>query len=126
MNIIKKFFATHKALSVAEIEREADCPLNTVNAFLSGQRGMPVKHTINVVAVLARYGFQPKGWRLEYDDLTRTFIAEKPVPDTEIQSEEVEPGHFQYKVAYYRELIGDVFDLIDWMETIQEEEEEKE
>lgn len=119
MNCIQDFFKTHPALSVAEIERETGCALNTLNNFLGNHRGFPVKHTINLVAVLIRYGFQPGGWRLEYDSDTRTFVAEKPIPDRDIESIETKES-FEYKVPMYRELIGDVFDLLDFLESTEQ------
>lgn len=100
MNVIQEFFSTHPAVSIAEIEREVGCPLNTVRNYLYGQRGMPVKHTYNLVVVLSRYGFEPGGWQFT------------PAPG---EGPEAFLAH-KYTFVHPAEVLEDVFQLIDFLE----------
>lgn len=105
MNIIHEFFDTHKAISVSEIEREIECCTNTLRNFLYNTRGFPVKHTASLVAVLAKYGFSPQGCVVQHHT-GETFTILSPVEDK------------AKKAVYMRQEIEDVFDLIDWLESL--------
>lgn len=116
MNVLQLFFKEHPAISIRQIEAEVECPPNTLRNYLYDYRGFPVKHTIGLVSVLIKYGFQPGGWKLEHDELTSSFTASRPIPDKDQEVRETEDGGFEYYIPHYRTLIGDVHDLIDFLE----------
>ena len=114
---IANFLRDRPAISVSQIEREADLPRNTIQNYMNGARETwPMRHTWPLTIVLCRYGFKVKGWRFSYDEAIDTFFIERQL-DKEaevIEHEQDGRSWFEYKVSFTRHLISDPMDLIEF------------
>lgn len=108
-NELIKYFQTHPAISITQIEIAA-MGKKTGNLARFIKNGyIPNKHHWSLLRVLSGYGFKPGGWEYTWLEDTNTFSRQRPADG---ETTVIDKGdHFVYIVPYYRDFIVDEFDI---------------
>lgn len=121
MKPILTFLKSRPAIAIKLIEEEAGLPRNTLANLVNGSRKtFPDGHVWPLCRTLCRYGLELNGWVFTYDENTGVFFIESRL-DKEPEIIEHEEGRwFEYKVSMSRSIIGDEYELLDFIKALDD------
>lgn len=108
-------FLEQPGINVSGIESEAKIPPTTLSQVIKGKKEIPLKHLQKLVGVCAKYGFRPRANILFFYPEDKTIIAK--FYGKEEETIWINEGQTPVnKVSVFNNLIGDVYDLIEFLE----------
>lgn len=131
MKAIIDFLTTHPLIPIRSLEKAAGCPDQTIQQVITDQKkAIPDKWAWPIIRILCGYGFTHNGWAFTYNDETDCFFVSKPIDrdsiSHEVFNEAQTASHFEYQVWYYRDVISDDLELIQFLNSKNKQDEKEE